>query len=172
MDHRRGPTGGAYPARVAARASRGRHRVAADDVLEAPETARILDQALAGSLPEKLAQSIVRHHVLERMAAQLAASGELDKLVNQALQSPQMRDALRTVASSPEVRAAIARQSAGLAEEVVGEARAAAARMDGRIGRTAGRARLCRPCLPGDRARGRRAHLSSSSSPRGSGSSR
>ena len=124
-----------YPARVAARASRGRIEDAADDVLEAPETARILDQALAGSLPEKLAQSIVRHHVLERMAAQLAASGELDKLVNQALQSPQMRDALRTVASSPEVRAAIARQSAGLAEEVVGEARSAAARMDGRVGR-------------------------------------
>ena len=124
-----------YPARVAARASRGRIEDAADDVLEAPETARILDQALAGSLPEKLAQSIVRHHVLERMAAQLAASGELDKLVNKALQSPQMRDALRTVASSPEVRAAIARQSAGLAEEVVGEARSAAARMDDRIGR-------------------------------------
>jgi len=137
-----------YPARVTARAWRGRIEEAADDMLEAPETARILDQALAGSLPEKLAQSLVRHHVLERIAAELAASGELDRLVKQALESPHTRElvdqvvrsdevqrAIRTVASSPEVRHAIARQTAGLGEEVVGEFRSAAARADGRIGK-------------------------------------
>src|SRR5262245_20881343 len=86
-----------YPARVAARAWRGPIESAADDVLEAPETARILDGALAGSLPEKLAQSLVRHHVLERMAAQLAASGELDRLVKQALESPHTRELLDQV---------------------------------------------------------------------------
>ena len=139
-----------YPARVAARAWRGRIESAADDVLEAPETARILDQALAGSLPENLARSVVRHHVLERIAAQLAASGELDRLVKQALESPHTRElvdqvlsseemqlAIRNVASSPEVRHAIAHQSAGLVEEVVGGARAAATRADRRVGRPA-----------------------------------
>lgn len=137
-----------YPARVAARAWRGRLEEAADDVLEAPETARIIDQALAGSLPEKLAQSLVRHHVLERIAAELAASGELDRLVKQALESPhtrevldqvvqseEMKRAISTVASSPEVRHAIARQTAGLGEEVVGGFRSAAGRADGRIGK-------------------------------------
>lgn len=139
-----------YPARVAARAWRGGIEEAADDVLEAPETARILDQALAGSLPEKLAQSLVRHHVLERIGAQLAASGELDRLVKQALESPhtrelvdqvlqseEMKRAIRSVASSPEVRHAIARQSAGLVEEVVGGARSAAVRADKQVGRSA-----------------------------------
>jgi uncharacterized RDD family membrane protein YckC len=139
-----------YPARVFARASRGSLESAADEVLEAPETARVLDQALAGALPEKLAQSIVRHHVLERIAAQLAERGELDRLVKQALESPhtreiidqvlnseEMKRAIRNVASSPEVRHAIAHQSAGLVEEVVGGARSAAARADRRVGRPA-----------------------------------
>jgi uncharacterized RDD family membrane protein YckC len=139
-----------YPARVAARAWRGNIESAADDVLEAPETARILDQALAGSLPEKLAQSLVRHRVLERIADELAASGELDRLVRQALESPRTRElvdqvlqseevrrAIRSVAESPEVRHAIARQSAGLAEEVVGGVRSAAVRADAQAGRPA-----------------------------------
>jgi uncharacterized RDD family membrane protein YckC len=137
-----------YPARVAARAWRGRLESAADDVIAAPETARVVDQALAGPLPEKLAQSLARHHVLERIAAELAASGELEKLVKQALESPhtrkaldqvissdEMQRALRDIASSPEVRHAIARQTAGLAEEVVVGVRHAATRMDGRVGR-------------------------------------
>ncbi len=167
-----------YPARVAARASRGRLEVAADDVLEAPETARILDQALAGSLPEKLAQSIVRHHVLERMAAQLAASGELDKLVNQALQSPQMRDALATVASSagcsvrrfassPESARLWPRTSSGRGS--LGGAAAAVRRPD----RPDRRPRPRMPALSPARSRsGSTPSSSSSSSPRGSGSSR
>jgi uncharacterized RDD family membrane protein YckC len=119
-------------------------------VFEAPETGRILDQALAGSLPEKLAQSLVRHHVLERIGAQLAASGELDRLVKQALDSPhtrelldqvlasdEMKHAVRSLGSSPEVRHAIAQQSTGLVEELVGGVRSAAVRGDRRVGRPA-----------------------------------
>ena len=142
-----------YPARVAARAWRGRLESAADDVLAAPETARVVDQALAGQLPEKLAQSLVQHRVLERIAGELAESGELEKLVKQALDSPHTRDildevmksdemqrALRDVMSSPEVRHAISRQTAGLVEEVVAGVRHAAVRADGRVGRTLDRA--------------------------------
>src|SRR5215218_3253844 len=134
-----------FSARAAARAWRGRLEEAADEVLSAPEIARLVDRALAGSLPEEIARSLVRHRVLERIAAELAASGELERLVTAALASPQTLEltdkvlasdetqrALRHVASSPELRDAIARQTAGLTDEVVGGVRASAARLDDR----------------------------------------
>jgi uncharacterized RDD family membrane protein YckC len=134
-----------YPARAAARAWRGRLESAADDMLAAPEMARVLDRALAGPLPEELAQSLVRHQVIERVVRELAASGELERMIERALASPQtleltdrvlaseeMQRALRSTASSPELRHAIASQSTGLAEELVGGARRAAVRADQR----------------------------------------
>ena len=138
-----------FPARAAARAWRGPLEEAVDEVLSAPEIARVIDRALAGSLPEEIARSLVRNRVLERIAAELAASGELERLVTAALASPrtveltdrvlasdETRRALRHVASSPELRDAVARQTSGLAEEVVGGVRAsaAAARRPGRAG--------------------------------------
>jgi hypothetical protein len=87
----------------------------------------------------------VRHHVLECIAAELAASGELERLGNAALASPQTLEltdkvlasdetqrTLGHVASSPELRDAIARQTTGLADEVIGGVRASAARLDDR----------------------------------------
>ena len=137
-----------YPARAAARAWRGPIEEAVDEVLSAPEIARVIDRALAGSLPEDIARSIVRHRVLERIAAELAASGELERLVTGALSSPQtleltdkvlasdeMQSAIRHVASSPELRDAVARQTTGLAEDVVGGLRASAVRLDDRAER-------------------------------------
>ena len=116
-----------------------------DEVLSAPEIARVVDRALAGALPEEIARSLVRHQVLERIAAELAASGELERLATKALGSPQtleltdrvlasdeMQRVVRHVASSPELRAAIAQQTTGLAEEVVGGVRASAVRLDDR----------------------------------------
>jgi uncharacterized RDD family membrane protein YckC len=141
-----------FPARAAARAWRGRLEDAADEVLSAPEIARLVDRAFAGSLPEEIARSLVRHRVLERIAAELAASGELERLVTAALASPQTlqltdkvlasdetQRALRHVASSPELRDAIARQTAGLTDEVVGGLRASAARLDDRAEQVVGR---------------------------------
>src|SRR6478735_4102836 len=61
-----------YPGRLAARAWRGRIESAAEEVLDAPEVARVLDRALAGSLPEEFARSLVRHKVLERVAREPA----------------------------------------------------------------------------------------------------
>ena len=137
-----------YPARVAARAWRGRIESAADDVLSAPELARVLDRALAGSLPEELARSLVRHRVLERVVRELAETGELQRLIEESLGSPrtleltdrvlasdEMQRLLQNVASSPELRTAVARQSAGLAEEVVAGLRRSAVRLDRRLGR-------------------------------------
>ena len=141
-----------FPARAAARAWRGPLEEAVDQVLSAPEIARVLDRALAGSLPEEFARSLVRHRVLERIAAELAASGELERLLTAALGSPQTlqltdrvlasdetQSALRHVASSPELRDAIAHQTTGLAEEVVGGVRASAARLDDRAEQVARR---------------------------------
>jgi uncharacterized RDD family membrane protein YckC len=134
-----------YPARAAARVWREQLEEAADEVLSAPEIVRLVDRAFAGSLPEELARSLVRHRVLERMAAELAASGELERLATAALASPhtleltdrllaseQTQHALRHIASSPELRDAISRQTTGLAEEVVGGVRASAVRLDDR----------------------------------------
>ena len=149
-EHRAGLSGAAgraafFPARAAARAWRGPIEEALDEVLSAPEIARVVDRALAGSLPEEFARSLVRHRVLERIVAELAASGELERLVTTALGSPRTLEltdrvltsdetqrALRHVASSPELRDAIARQTTGLAEEVIGGARASSARLDDR----------------------------------------
>jgi uncharacterized RDD family membrane protein YckC len=134
-----------FPARSATRFWRGQLEQAADGLLAAPEVARLLDQALAGPLPEELARSLVRHRVIERIAAEIAASGELERLATAALGSPrtleltdsvlasdEMQRALRHVASSPELRGAIAEQTTGLAEDVVGGVRASATRLDDR----------------------------------------
>ena len=135
-----------FPARTAARVWRDQLEGAVDEVLSAPEIARVIDRALAGSLPEEIARSIARHRVLERIIGELAASGELERLLSEALASPrtleltdrvlaseETQHALRQVASSPELRDAMMKQTAGLAEEVVREVRASAVRFDGRI---------------------------------------
>jgi uncharacterized RDD family membrane protein YckC len=134
-----------FPARTAARVWRDQLEAAVDEVLSAPEIARVIDRALAGSLPEEVARSVARHSVLERVVAELASSGELERLLNAALTSPQMLEltdrvlasdetqhALRQVAGSPEIRAAIAQQTAGFAEEFADSLRASSAGLDDR----------------------------------------
>jgi len=120
-----------YPARVAARASRGP-----------------LESALAESFPEELVDSLVEHRVLERMAAELARTGALDRMVDEALASPrtselvdrviaspELRRTIREIAASREVREAVAQQTTGFVEELAAEVRRWARRLDGRIGR-------------------------------------
>jgi uncharacterized RDD family membrane protein YckC len=141
-----------FPARVAARAWRGRIESAAEDVASAPEIARIVDSALAGPLPEEVARSLVRHRVIERVVRELAATGELDRLIRESLgsketleltdrilASEEMQRVLENVASSPELRRAVTRQSAGLAEDVVAGVRRSAIRLDERTARPAQR---------------------------------
>jgi uncharacterized RDD family membrane protein YckC len=136
-----------YPVRAAVRASRDELEATADEVL-IPELARLIDRALAGPLPEQVVQSAVRHNVAERVAVELVESGALDRAVKQALesehasrltdqviQSDQMRRAIRQVVESPEMRAALARQTTGLAEELVGEVRERAVQLDDRLDR-------------------------------------
>jgi uncharacterized RDD family membrane protein YckC len=120
-----------YPARVAARASRGP-----------------VESALAESFPEELVDSLVEHRVLERMAAELARTGALDRMVDEALASPrtselvdkviaspELRRAIREIAASREVREAVAQQTTGFVEELAAEVRRWARGRDARIGR-------------------------------------
>ena len=152
-----------FPARAAARVWRDQLEEAVDEVLSAPEIARVIDRALAGSLPEEVARSVVRHRVLERVIEELAASGELERLLNAGLASPrtleltdrvlasdEAQHALREVASSPEIREAMRRQTAGLAEEVVGGVRSSAVRLDDRVEHAVSRRkRASRPAFAG-----------------------
>ena len=148
--HRPGLAGAAgraafFPARAAARAWRRPLEDAVDEVLSAPEIVRVVDRALAGPLPEEFARSLVRHRVLERIVRELGEAGELERLVTAALASErtleltdrvlasdETQHALRHVAGSPELREAVARQSAGLAEDVVGGIRSSGRRLDDR----------------------------------------
>jgi uncharacterized RDD family membrane protein YckC len=134
-----------FPARAAARASRGPIEAAADEHL-VPELSRLADRAFASELPEELAASIAEHHVLERVAVALAENGALDSAVEKALESPrtketldrlvhsdEVRQAIKEVVASPEVRAALAEQSAGFAEEMASDVRRRAWELDNRI---------------------------------------
>jgi uncharacterized RDD family membrane protein YckC/plasmid stabilization system protein ParE len=135
-----------YSARVAARAWRGRLETAIEELLSTPEVGRVLDRALAGSLPEEATRSLVRHGVAERIVRELAASGELERMVDRALASPEtlalvdrvlaseaMAHVLQRALAGPEVRAAMAAQSAGLAEQVAGDVRDSATSVDRRL---------------------------------------
>ena len=143
-----------FPARAAARAWRGSIEDAVTDVLVAPEVARVVDRALAGSLPEEIAQSLVRHRVVERVASQLLESGELERAVTAALSSPRTAEvtdrlvtsdvagrAVGRLASRPEFGDAIARQTTGLGEDVIAGVREAAVRLDDRAEQLARRRR-------------------------------
>lgn len=135
------------PARAAARRSRDQLATAADDVL-IPELARLIDRAFAGTLPEEIVRSATKHGVAARVARELAASGALDRAVDDALAGPHaervaerivrsdaMRLAIREAMASPEVRTALARQTTGLAEELVGSVRTRAIGLDDRLDR-------------------------------------
>lgn len=146
-----------FPARAAAHMWRDQLEDVLDSVLSSPETARAVDRALAGPLPEQVAQSVVRHRVLERMVAELVASGELERLLSDGLGSPrtseladrllaseQMRHVLGEVVSAPEVRHAITQQTAGLSDEVFAGLRARTAHLDDRADRRHAPARATR----------------------------
>jgi uncharacterized RDD family membrane protein YckC len=146
-----------FPARVAARASRDQLAAAADDVL-VPELTRLIDRAFASRLPEEIAQSAVRHQVVERVVGELVASGALDRAVTNALasahtseltervlRSDQMRRVISEVVESPEMRAALTRQTRGFADELVAEVRARAVRLDDRLERVVRRSPRAAP---------------------------
>jgi uncharacterized RDD family membrane protein YckC len=133
----------AYSARVAARVWRGPLEAAAEELLATPEVRGAADRALSGPLPEELGRLLVRHQVVERVVNEFVASGELERLLETTLANPQTREAIDRVLASdamkqtlervlagPEVRAALASQTTGFADEVLGDIREATAGLD------------------------------------------
>jgi uncharacterized RDD family membrane protein YckC len=98
---------------------RGRERIesAAQTALSAPEIGRLVDEALAGPLPETITRSSIEHRVGGRLAAQLEP--EAARLIEQVLDSKEFERALERALSSPKVRDALARQTTSLVEEIV-----------------------------------------------------
>jgi len=121
------------PVRAAARSSRG--------IFE-DEAGRAIDALLAGPLPEAVGRSIVEHHVLERVTAQMLEAaatkdGEphFEALTAQVVQSPAFRRALTEVLTSPEVRHALTSQTAGFGQEVAASGRARLEQLDDQLPR-------------------------------------
>jgi uncharacterized RDD family membrane protein YckC len=118
---------------------RGRERIehAARTALSGPEVGRLVDDALAGPLPEAVVRSSVEHHVGDRVAAQLEP--ERERLIQQVLDSPDFERALEKALSSPKVRAALASQTTSLAAEIAEDVHRRAVPLDRQL--SFGRAR-------------------------------
>jgi uncharacterized RDD family membrane protein YckC len=110
----------------------------------APTLERAIDGILASPLPEALAQSLVEHRVLQRMAAKSLGHADVERAVREILRSPALDRALHSpefervlgeILASPQVRQALAQQSTSLAAELEAGARRAAARLDDAVER-------------------------------------
>ena len=125
----------------------GRLAQGAGDALE-PVAEKSLDRMLAGPLPEAVARSVVRHHVLERVVGEIVASAEFraafaaaledertDELVSQVARSALTDRLIREVASSPAVRGALLDQTTSIGSDMVASLRRAAIHADGVVER-------------------------------------
>ena len=121
--------------------SRRRLEAAATRVLSAPESARTIDRALAGPVPEALSEEtierlgrrMIESPAFERVLRDALASRMAQELADEALKSPELQKALEDVMSGPVVRNVLARQTRTLWDEVAERIRAAAARLDDRL---------------------------------------
>ena len=156
---RHAPVIGRGPVRAAYRSPRGApwraiaDGLAADGIdarreLEAWAQA-LFDRALAGPLTEQFGRLLAEHRIVERLAQELIAQGTVTSVVDEAmeaglasqltdrvLQSPDMQRVIEYLASSPDLRAAMAEQTAGLADEMVSGVRTRAQSMDDMAERT------------------------------------
>jgi hypothetical protein len=108
-------------------ATRGRGLVAdvAEEALNGPELKRLLDDALAGPLPETLLASVTEHRVAER----LLESPAFERL----LVSPELERLVTRVLSAPAVRRAVAGQTTSFAEGLREQLRVRLVAVDDRV---------------------------------------
>jgi uncharacterized RDD family membrane protein YckC len=125
----------------------GRLVEGAGDALE-PVAEKSIDRMLAGTLPESVAQSIVRNHVLERVVSEIVASPEFraaftaalqdertGELVDEVARSPLLERVIRDAVSSPAVRQALTASTSTVGSEMVGSLRRATVRADAAVER-------------------------------------
>ena len=109
--------------------ARRRLETAAGGALATPEAEQVIDNVLAGGLPEAVARSLVDHHVVERIVAealeraeaertseadqaeqlaeQVLASPRLERLVSEALESRMTLDLTDAMVHSPAFKSAL-----------------------------------------------------------------
>lgn len=103
---------------------RGRRRLeeAAGGVLAAPETARTIDRALVGTIPdetlEQLARRLLDSPAFERVLRDAAESRVVRDLLDDASRSAELQRALEEALAGPALRRALARQRRTLWDEV------------------------------------------------------
>jgi uncharacterized RDD family membrane protein YckC len=122
-----------------------------------PTLERAIDGIFASSLPEAVAQSLVEHRVVQRIAGEALARADVEAEVasvleserfeqavrdvlaspalERALHSPEFERVLGQLLASPQVRRALTQQSTSLAGEIADRARATTGRLDDRIER-------------------------------------
>jgi uncharacterized RDD family membrane protein YckC len=103
------------PVRAAGRSSR---RLLAD------EAQRMVQEVLAGDLPETVSRSVTEHHVIERVTP------TLEEIVAGVLRSPAFRAELYDLVASAELRRAAAKQGMSFADEVASSIRHTTKRAD------------------------------------------
>ena len=105
--------------------SLGEHRVIeriADELIANGTVTALFDQALQAGLAEQIADRLLAPDVLD--------SRLLLEITDRVMASAEMQHVIAHIASSPELRAAMAEQSAGLAEEMVAGVRQRTVSMD------------------------------------------
>jgi uncharacterized RDD family membrane protein YckC len=125
----------------------GRLAHGAGDALE-PVAENAVDRMLAGTLPEAVARSIVRHHVLERMTAEIVSSPEFRAAFTAALNDDKTGELAKEVAKSPlvghlvadvvasgAVRSALAEQTASMGNDLIETVRRKATHTDATLER-------------------------------------
>lgn len=125
----------------------GRLAQGAGDALE-PVAEKSVDRMLAGPLPEAIAQSLVRHHVLERVVSEVVASPEFrsaftaalqdertEQLVEELGKSAVLERLVHDAVTSPAVLAAITEQTSSVGSVMVASLRRATVRSDAAVER-------------------------------------
>jgi uncharacterized RDD family membrane protein YckC len=79
----------------------GRLEAAADHVLSSAEVGRVVDNALAGPLPETVARSLVERHVVQRVVEEIFERADVEAAITAALDSAETEQLVQETLSSP-----------------------------------------------------------------------
>jgi uncharacterized RDD family membrane protein YckC len=131
---RRRANGLAATGRKARQRGRDRLEHAAQEIVAAPEVERLVDEALAGPLPEAVARAAVEHKLVERLIEQVDED-TIHRVVQRVLDSPEFENALGQALSSPKVRSALTQQTVGFGEDIATSLRDRAGAIDAHTAR-------------------------------------
>ena len=132
---------------VGALVERGRTERARLELLAHDGVNEAVAELLRSGLIEEIADRVATQ-LAEPLVGSALDSPALDRIVDRVLESEQLHRIVAHVAAYTEVRAALAAQSAGLANEVAGEVRSRAAKGDDRAEHFARRLLHRRPIAP------------------------